>query len=573
MNNYSKIKFNLKRNSDFLTLLKESELEKKTIIGLIVLTILLGISELLFISLIAIFTNAIINGEVPKNLILNNNFLSSILNSNFTILIFLITSFIFRSVLLSFKTFYISRVNGNVRKVFRIKILKNFLNKTIKSGIYSGKIFDMYFQSSATSSKVIINFVDLIINILFTLSALFVLISSFSYDLLFAILIIGIAYFFFLKFIKKYSNILSKKNQKIFQEISQKTSEVLKGYREIQIYGIKDRIIKNIEGAENKGIDNTSKSVLLNGLPSLLPAFVLVCVIIYASVKSGNFNFTERTPEIIIVVIFVQRIGNFLGIIGSKVTTIVLAKAHVRHLLNGIKTTKQNKNKYKKKVLKNINSIKFEGLSFAHENKKIFTNSSIDIFSNKINLILGRSGSGKSTLFSILLKEYDLDSGNIFINKFNLKEISDKNLYETISLIPQDPYIFSASIFENIRIAKYNASKQDILNATKFSGAYDFIKSLPNSLDTVLSEGGINLSGGQRQLISISRSFLRDSPIILLDEPTNNLDQEGIKKLKIILEKWKKLKKLVIISTHDDRIINSNYQIFEIKNKKINKYS
>ena len=168
MKNYSKIKFNLKRNSDFLTLLKESELEKKTIIGLIVLTILLGISELLFISLIAIFTNAIINGEVPKNLILNNNFLSSILNSNFTILIFLITSFIFRSVLLSFKTFYISRVNGNVRKVFRIKILKNFLNKTIKSGIYSGKIFDMYFQSSATSSKVIINFVDLIINILFS---------------------------------------------------------------------------------------------------------------------------------------------------------------------------------------------------------------------------------------------------------------------------------------------------------------------------------------------------------------------------------------------------------------------
>ena len=110
------------------------------------------------------------------------------------------------------------------------------------------------------------------------------------------------------------------------------------------------------------------------------------------------------------------------------------------------------------------------------------------------------------------------------------------------------------------------------MNATKFSGAYDFIKSLPNSLDTILSEGGINLSGGQRQLISISRSFLRDSPIILLDEPTNNLDEGGIKKLKIILEKWKKLKKLVIISTLDNRIIKNNYQIFEIKNKKINKY-
>ena len=185
---------------------------------------------------------------------------------------------------------------------------------------------------------------------------------------------------------------------------------------------------------------------------------------------------------------------------------------------------------------------------------------------------MGKSGSGKSTLFSILLKENDINSGNIFINKYNLKYISEVDLYKTISLIPQDPYIFSASIYENISIAKLGATTKEVINATKFSGAYEFIKKLPNSLDTKLSEGGINLSGGQRQLISISRAFLRNSQILLLDEPTNNLDEEGIKKLKNILEKWKEMKKLVLISTHDNRIKNNDYQIFEIKNKKINKY-
>ena len=565
-------KENYDKRNVFIDLFKESELNNKSIFLLVSLTMLLGISEFFFVSLIAIFTTAIINGELPKNLLLNNDFLSNILKSSSNILTLLILSFIIRTFLVSFKNIYISRLNGKIRKVFRIKILNNFLNSTRKSGIFSGKIFDMYFQSSAVSSKVIINFFDLIINILFTFSALFVLFLNFSYDLLFSIFIIGIAYFFFLKFIKKYSSILSKRTQEVNQDISQKTSEILKGYREIQIYGIKNKTISQIEASENNAIDILSKSVFLNGLPGLLPAFILVCAIVYASLKSSNFNFSEQTPNIIILVIFLQRCGNFLGIIGSKITSLILAKAHVKHLLNGIKIKKYKRIKPNKTDLKKIESIRIEKLNFSYNKELILKNSSIDISPSKINLILGKSGSGKSTLFSILLKENDINSGNIFINKYNLKYISEVDLYKTISLIPQDPYIFSASIYENISIAKLGATTKEVINATKFSGAYEFIKKLPNSLDTKLSEGGINLSGGQRQLISISRAFLRNSQILLLDEPTNNLDEEGIKKLKNILEKWKEMKKLVLISTHDNRIKNNDYQIFEIKNKKINKY-
>ena len=570
---YLKNKFKVLKRNYFFNLISESELNKSQIAVLLSLTILLTLSEFIFLSLIAIFTNAILNGTIPNNLFLNNNFFSNIFKTNSSILILLIISFFFKSSLQAFKTFYISRLNGILRKGLRIKLMNNFLNDSKKSGIFSGKVFDMYFNSASASSKVIINFFDLIINIFFTLTALFILFSNFSFELLTMIILIGILYLGFLQIIRKYSDIFSKRNQVIFQDISQKVSEILKGYREIQIYGIKNRTISNLYKSENKGVDIISKSVFLNGLPSLVPAFILLCVIIFASLRTNNFDFSEQAPDIIILLIFVQRCGNFLGIIGSKVTTIRLSKAHVKHLLGGIQlnnSTKKNKSKEFK--IKDINSIKIENLNFNYDKDIIFNRASTEILPNKINIISGKSGSGKSTFFSILLKENEIDNGRVFINKKDLNLIDRDSLYKIISFIPQNPYIFSASIYENILIAKSDASKEDIINATKFSGAYNFIKSLPNGFETILSEAGINLSGGQRQLISISRAFLSDSKIVLLDEPTNNLDKVSIKKLKNTLEKWRQKNKLILINTHDNELMSNDYQIYEIKNKKINKY-
>jgi len=573
MNKFLNKKFNIFKNNYLIALFKESEIDKSKLLILLSLTILLTLSELVFLGLIAIFTSAILNGEIPNNPILNNNYLSTIFKTNSSILVLLIISFIFKSTLQAFKTLYISRINGEIRKVFRIKIIDNFLNNSQKSGIFSGKIFDMYFNSAAVSSKVIINFFDLIINILFTLSALLILFSNFSFELLLMIIIIGVSYLYFLKVIKKYSHIFSQRNQLILQDISQKVSEILKGFREIRIYGINKRTISSLQKSESKAVDIVSKTVFLNSLPTLIPSLILVCLITYAFIQNNNFNFAEKAPEIIILLIIVQRCGNFLGIVGSKVTTIRLSKAHVNHLLNGIGEKNHPKIYESKKIsIKQIASIKVKNLGFGYKKDMIFKESSFEIFPNKINLISGKSGSGKSTFFSILLKEKNIYQGNIFINNYNLSQISEDYLYKIVSLIPQDPYIFGATVFENILIAKANATKEEVINATKLSGAYEFIKTLPNSFDTFLSEGGINLSGGQRQLLSISRAFLSDAKIILLDEPTNNLDKISIQKLKVILEKWRQNNKLILINTHDNRLLDDNYQIYEIKNKKINKY-
>ena len=106
----------------------------------------------------------------------------------------------------------------------------------------------------------------------------------------------------------------------------------------------------------------------------------------------------------------------------------------------------------------------------------------------------------------------------------------------------------------------------EVIKATKISGAFDFINALPNKFNNYISESGIDLSGGQKQLISISRAVLRDSPIFLLDEPSNNLDKKAIKKLKQLFNIWKRNNKIVLISTHDSSLFDKDYRIYEIKN-------
>ena len=116
------------------------------------------------------------------------------------------------------------------------------------------------------------------------------------------------------------------------------------------------------------------------------------------------------------------------------------------------------------------------------------------------------------------------------------------------------------------------SSKNEVLNSIKISGAFEFINKLPDKLNTYLSEGGINLSGGQKQLISLSRIILTNPKAILLDEPTNNLDEKSINRLKELLKIWGQENKLILINTHDYRLISESYEKFEIKNKNINKF-
>lgn len=177
-----------------------------------------------------------------------------------------------------------------------------------------------------------------------------------------------------------------------------------------------------------------------------------------------------------------------------------------------------------------IDSIEVKNISFAYESRKIFDNFSVDFKAGKINGIWGESGCGKSTLLKLLMRFWNVDNGTIVINGEDINKIPTCDLRKLESYMTQQTYLFNDTIGNNIAIAKEDATKDEIIEAAKKASIHDFIISLPNGYDTNVGELGDSLSGGEKQRIGLARVFLHDAPLILLDEPTSNLDSlnEGI---------------------------------------------
>ncbi len=206
--------------------------------------------------------------------------------------------------------------------------------------------------------------------------------------------------------------------------------------------------------------------------------------------------------------------------------------------------------------------IKDLGFSYPGTDKKIIDGLSFDLHSNEIVALVAPSGSGKTTVVNLLERFWDYDEGNIYINKTDLKELKLSALRNYISLVSQDIYLFNMSIMDNLRLAKEDATKEEIERACAEANALDFIKELPEGLGTVVGERGTRLSGGQKQRIAIAQALLRDTPIIIFDEATSNLD---VKKELGILETLRNIKKnkVILVVAHRqatidaaDRIVN-----------------
>ena len=215
--------------------------------------------------------------------------------------------------------------------------------------------------------------------------------------------------------------------------------------------------------------------------------------------------------------------------------------------------------------LKDVSRIDVENVSFAYGEEQILSDVSLSVKKGEILGIHGRSGSGKSTLLKLLMRFYDPKSGSIKINGESLPNINTRSLRDNMAYITQQTYIFNETIEENIRLARRDATLEEIMEAAKKASIHDFILSLPEGYQTKMTELGGNLSDGEKQRIGIARAFLHNAPIILLDEPTSNLDSlNEAMILKSLLNV--KAEKLIILVSHRQSTMAICDQVIGIEN-------
>lgn len=215
--------------------------------------------------------------------------------------------------------------------------------------------------------------------------------------------------------------------------------------------------------------------------------------------------------------------------------------------------------------LKDVSRIDVENISFAYGEEQILSDVSLSVKKGEILGIHGRSGSGKSTLLKLLMRFYDPKLGSIKINGESLPNINTRSLRDNMAYITQQTYIFNETIEENIRLARRDATLEEIMEAAKKASIHDFILSLPEGYQTKMTELGGNLSDGEKQRIGIARAFLHNAPIILLDEPTSNLDSlNEAMILKSLLNV--KAEKLIILVSHRQSTMAICDQVIGIEN-------
>ena len=209
-----------------------------------------------------------------------------------------------------------------------------------------------------------------------------------------------------------------------------------------------------------------------------------------------------------------------------------------------------------------------ENVTFAYENETILDHYSLKLQSGKITGIHGASGSGKSTLLKLLMRFWDVQDGSVSVDGTDVRKIPTKHLRDMESYVTQETHLFHDSIANNIAIAKPRASREEIMEAAKKASIHDFIMTLPKGYDTEVGELGDTLSGGEKQRIGIARAFLHECPLILLDEPTSNLDSlnEGII-LKSLKESAKN--KTVVLVSHRVSTMNVADVVYEMENGRI----
>ena len=350
------------------------------------------------------------------------------------------------------------------------------------------------------------------------------------------VIIVSLLYFI----IHKFNPILKEIHKERKEEQDKFTSlvnESVRGIREIKTLGIKNNLITDMRDLIKIIYDKSAKEIdvsrrfdiTVRSLKCVLEVltFVLCAILVSKNQISIGF-FIAMTYYVYRYMWLIENIND----LSQNFQKLNVSLERVNEL---IENRLFEDEKYGDKVIEDVKGIiEFRDVTFGYPNEAdTLKHFNLKIEPNKKIAIVGKSGQGKSTLFNLMTRIFDVKEGELLVDGINIKDLTEEELRNRISIIRQEPFIFNRTIKENFEIINRNITLDEIRKYSKLAYLDDYIMSLPKGYDTVLGEGGVNLSGGQKQRLSIARTLSKKSNIILFDEATSALDnnsQEYIKK-------------------------------------------
>lgn len=348
-------------------------------------------------------------------------------------------------------------------------------------------------------------------------------------------------------FTGKFQTRYVRKYYKMLLENAASFQEAFEMQKEIKSYSLQEEVEKDV----TKKLENTEKIHLKAEFHMAFMSFVIGLLPYLAPVLTaiiGAVLFSQGSISILYYVGYLMAATNisaqYAGVNEYLLTALFFEDSFKRIRDLQEEPTQEGIDK----KIQNFD-IEFKNVSFSYNNEeKVIKNVSFIAKQGEVNALVGPSGCGKTTLLRLISRLYDYDEGSILIGGTNIKNISTESLFKNISIVFQNVELFNNTVLENIRIGNKDASDEEVLRAAKLANVDKIADVLPNGYNTIIGENGSKLSGGERQRISIARAFLKDAPIILLDEISASLDVENEKEIQDSINKLIDRKTVIIIS-------------------------